>query len=231
MKRLPNPLSHVHNEGWYNLKGNQMKTIIKSVAFASALALVAAACADDDETETEETETTEAAEAEGSETEEAMDDSEEAMDDDAMDDEHSEDAAYATVVDIAASDENFSTLVAAVEAAGLVETLSDADAEFTVFAPTNEAFEAALAELGLTAEELLASEDLEGILLNHVLSGKVDSEAAVAADGTAVETVGGGSLDVALDGEALTVGGATVTTADLKAENGVVHVIDAVLLP
>lgn len=131
-----------------------------------------------------------------------------------------------TIVDIAAANPDFSTLVTAVTEAGLVETLSG-DGPFTVFAPTNAAFDA-LPEG--TLESLL--EDPEGALTDilqlHVMSGAVDSEAAVAAAGGTVETLGG-PVSVELQGESLVVGGATVVTADIEASNGVIHVIDAVI--
>lgn len=142
----------------------------------------------------------------------------------------------ATVVDIAVENDGFSTLVAAVTEAGLVETLSS-EGPFTVFAPTDEAFAAALEALGLTAEELLASDDLAGILTYHVVAGKLmaaDVLAAVESGmGTAeVETVNGATIEVTVeDGMVMLNGVATVTATDLEAGNGVVHVIDAVILP
>jgi uncharacterized surface protein with fasciclin (FAS1) repeats len=142
----------------------------------------------------------------------------------------------ATVVDIAVENEGFSTLVAAVTEAGLVETLSS-EGPFTVFAPTDEAFAAALEALGLTAEELLASDDLAGILTYHVVAGKLmaaDVLAAVESGmGTAeVETVNGATIEVTVeDGMVMLNGTATVAATDLEAGNGVVHVIDAVILP
>ncbi len=142
----------------------------------------------------------------------------------------------ATVVDIALGDENFSTLVAALETAGLVETLQG-EGPFTVFAPTNDAFGALLEELGVTADELLAREDLADILTYHVVPQELlaaDVLAAVEeAGGTAeVETVNGGTISVAVEGENVIINGnSTVTMTDLQAGNGVVHVIDAVLLP
>jgi transforming growth factor-beta-induced protein len=142
----------------------------------------------------------------------------------------------ATVVDIAMGNEDFSTLVAAVQAAGLVETLQG-EGPFTVFAPTNDAFAAALEQLGLTAEELLASEDLSGILTYHVVPGRLlaaDVLAAVEAGGgtATVETVNGAPITVeVVDGNVVLNGTATVTMTDLEADNGVVHVIDGVILP
>jgi uncharacterized surface protein with fasciclin (FAS1) repeats len=149
---------------------------------------------------------------------------------------NAQDALPATVVDIATSSEDFSTLVAAVVQADLAGALS-AEGPFTVFAPTNEAFAAALEALGITAEELLASPDLASILTYHVVAGKLmaaDVLAAVeAGNGTAVvETLNGATISVTVvDGMVMINGVATVTTVDLEAGNGVVHVIDAVILP
>lgn len=142
-----------------------------------------------------------------------------------------------TVYDVAVGNEDFSTLIAAVDAAGLQDALADREATLTVFAPTNEAFEAALTALGLTAEELLAdTETLTSILTYHVL-GETVTSADLAAAGTeeiTVSTLNGEDLTVVV-GEDGTVSfadqTATVTTADVEASNGVIHVIDAVLLP
>lgn len=141
-----------------------------------------------------------------------------------------------TVVDIAVGSEAHTTLVAAVTEAGLVETLSG-EGPFTVFAPTDDAFAAALEALGISAEELLASEDLSGILTYHVVAGNLMAADVIAAveeaGGTAeVETVNGAPISVeVVDGSVIINGTATVTAADLAAGNGVVHVVDAVLLP
>ena len=142
----------------------------------------------------------------------------------------------ATVVDVATSNEDFSVLVEAVLAAELAETLSG-EGPFTVFAPTNDAFVAALEALGISKEDLLASPDLAGILTYHVVAGKLmaaDVLAAVeGAGGTAeVETVNGAPISVSVvDGMVMINGTATVTATDIEAGNGVVHVIDAVILP
>ncbi len=137
-----------------------------------------------------------------------------------------EDEALGTIVDIAVATDGFETLVAAVVAAGLVETLSG-DGPFTVFAPTDEAF-AALPE-GLL-EKLLLEENLDllvKILTYHVVAGTV--LAADVTDGD-VATVEGQT--VTLDTTAgVTVNGANVILADVLASNGVIHVIDAVILP
>lgn len=131
------------------------------------------------------------------------------------------------IVDTAVEAGSFTTLVAAVEAAGLVETLKG-DGPFTVFAPTDEAF-AALPEG--TVEDLLKPENrdqLVAILTYHVVPGKVMSTQL--ADDTVVKTVQGDEIAVSVRGE-VTVDEATVTTADIEASNGVIHVIDGVIMP
>ncbi len=147
-----------------------------------------------------------------------------------------QDDGPATVVDLAAGDPQFSTLVIAVPTAGLVDTLSS-EGPFTVFAPTNEAFQAALDELSLTAEELLAREDLADILTYHVVPSQVLAADVLQAveDGGGqfmVTTVNGAQIAVTVvDGTVTLNDVARVTATDLMAGNGVVHVIDAVLLP
>ena len=130
------------------------------------------------------------------------------------------------IVAVASATEGFSTLVAALTAGGLVETLQG-EGPFTVFAPTDEAF-AALPE-GLL-EKLLLPENkavLVSILTYHVVAGKVMAADIVAGD---VPTVEGSN--VTLDTmSGVKVNAATVTTADVAASNGVIHVIDAVIVP
>jgi len=129
------------------------------------------------------------------------------------------------IIDIAAGNEAFSTLVAAVTAAGLVETLQG-EGPFTVFAPTDEAF-AALPEG--TVEALLADiPALTAILTYHVVPSAVMS--GDLEDGMMAETVNGASVTIGV-GETVTVDGATVIQADVEASNGVIHVIDSVILP
>lgn len=131
-----------------------------------------------------------------------------------------------TIVEIAAGNPDFSTLVTAVTEAGLVDTLNG-DGPFTVFAPTNDAFDALPDG---TLDALLADPEgaLTDILLLHVIDGEVPSDAAIAAAGTNVETLGG-PVAVALEGETLTVGGAPVIDTDIEACNGIVHVLGAVI--
>ena len=134
-----------------------------------------------------------------------------------------------TIVDVAVANGSFTTLVAALQATGLDTTLSDTTATFTVFAPTDEAF----ALLGQEAIDALLNdtEALADILTYHVISGEVDAAAAVASVGTTVEMVNGDEIGLSLDGENLLVNLATVTFTDIQADNGIIHVIDAVLMP
>ena len=132
------------------------------------------------------------------------------------------------IVDLAVQTDFLSTLVAAVKAGGLVETLKG-DGPFTVFAPTNEAF-AALPEG--TLETLLKPENkdqLVKILTYHVVAGKVKSTDLK--NGMKAKTVQGSSVKVGISDRGVKINDAMVTTADIMASNGVVHVIDKVILP
>ena len=144
------------------------------------------------------------------------------------------------VVDVAAGSKDHTTLVAAVKAAKLEETLKGSG-PFTVFAPTNAAFDKLPAG---TVETLLKPENmatLGGILTYHVVSGNLDAASVMSAikagNGKAVlPTVGGGSLTASIQGGKVILmdekgGKSTVTATDLKASNGVIHVIDTVLMP
>ena len=135
----------------------------------------------------------------------------------------------ADIVDVAASNSNFSTLVAAVKAADLVDALKG-DGPFTVFAPTNEAF-AALPEG--TVESLLKPENKEQliqVLTYHVVPGKVMA-ADIAEGANEVAMLQGTSSEVVKGGSGVTIDGANVVSADVAASNGVIHVIDKVILP
>ena len=131
------------------------------------------------------------------------------------------------VVDTAVNAEGFETLVAAVEAAGLVETLKG-EGPFTVFAPTDEAF-AALPEG--TVEDLLLPENkdqLTAMLTYHVVPGKVMS--GDLSDGMTAATVEGSEVTIMTEGGVM-VNDATVVQPDIEASNGVIHVIDKVIMP
>ena len=135
------------------------------------------------------------------------------------------------VVEVAVASGEFPTLVAAVEAAGLLDTLKS-EGPFTVFAPTEEAFAAALEALGLTAGELLADVDtLTAVLTYHVVPGRVMAGDLVGAMAMPVATVNGADITITEDGGTVSVNGAHVVSADIEASNGVVHAIDQVLLP
>jgi transforming growth factor-beta-induced protein len=137
----------------------------------------------------------------------------------------------ATVLDLAIEAGQFTTLVAAIEAAGLVETL-EGEGPFTVFAPTDAAFDAAFDALGITAEELLADTvTLAEILTYHVLPQAANSQLVATLDGSTVPTVNGAEVSISVEGGQIMVNQATVVSADLEAQNGIVHVINAVLLP
>lgn len=132
------------------------------------------------------------------------------------------------IVETASSTDNFRTLCAAVEAAGLVETL-EGEGPFTVFAPTDEAF--AKLPSG-TIEDLLKPENKEklvSILTYHVVPGKV--MAADVTELSGAETVNGQSVSIKVEGGAVMVDAAKVVQTDIECSNGVIHVIDAVILP
>lgn len=132
------------------------------------------------------------------------------------------------IVDTAVGAGSFTTLVAAVQAAGLEETLRG-DGPFTVFAPTDEAF-AALPEG--TVENLLKPENKEqlvAILTYHVVPGKVTSADVVKVK--EAKSVNGKGIPIAVNDGKVSVDNATVVTADIMATNGVIHVIDAVIIP
>ena len=186
------------------------RTRTRVMAIGAVAGLVVLSACGDDGNDANETEATEAAAA-----------AETSVADEAMEEE-----AAGTIVDVAVEAGSFETLVAAVEAAGLAETLSG-EGPFTVFAPTDEAF-AALPE-GLVDALLLPEnqEALTEILTYHVLDGEV-----LAADVTAgdVPTLQGEEITISTD-DGVMVNEATVTATDVMASNGVIHVIDAVLVP
>ncbi len=184
------------------------KTLSTMFALLLGLGLVAAACSSDDESakeaNSETTSTTMA--SEGTETTMA--------------------GETGTIVDIAAGNPDFSTLVELVTAAGLGETLAG-EGPFTVFAPTHSAF-AALDPATVEALKADPQGALTEVLKLHVISGKVDAAAATAAAGTCVETLGG-KVKVEKSGDSLTIGGAPIVTTDIMASNGIIHVIDGVI--
>ena len=141
-----------------------------------------------------------------------------------------------TITDLVVASSNLSTLEAAVVRAGLADDLAG-DGPFTVFAPTDDAFADLLAALDATPEELLARDDLGAILTFHVIAGS-ELQAADLSAGQSARTLNGASIGVVAAGSGLGIdtdgdgsADARVTTTDIEASNGVVHLIDAVLLP
>lgn len=178
--------------------------LMSSAALVLGLALVGAACSDDDES-SEETTTTAAEETTTT----------------------AADTSSKTIVVLAQEDPEASTLVKFVTAAGLAATLSG-EGPFTVMAPTNEAFAAVPADT-VASLEADPTGALADVLKLHVIQGEIDSEAAAAAAGTCVETLGGPVL-VAEDAEGnLTFGGAKILRVDVTGSNGIIHFIDGVV--
>ena len=141
---------------------------------------------------------------------------------------HSKEAKTGDIVDVAVAAGQFKTLAAALEAADLVDTLKG-HGPFTVFAPTDEAF-AALPEG--TVETLLRPENrdqLVSILTYHVVAGKVSADQVVNLD--KADTVNGQSVSISVVDGNVRINDATVVAADVEASNGVIHIVDAVILP
>lgn len=135
-----------------------------------------------------------------------------------------------TILDIAAGNPDFSILATAVVAAGLDGALGHAGDIYTVFAPTNAAFEA----LGQdTIDALLADlETLRNILLLHVLPGRVvDAETALTLVGVDIQAGNGDTLIISQEGSSLSINGSNIIATDIQAVNGIIHVIDKVILP
>ena len=189
-------------------------------AAVAVTALTLAACGDSSDDTTTETAETTSEETVAEETEGGMEEEEGGMEEEA------EEVGVGTIVDVASNTDGLSTLAAAVGAAELVDTLNG-EGPFTVFAPTDDAFEAL--PPGVLDALLLPEnqETLAKILTYHVVPGSV--MAADVPDGE-VATVEGQTVTLST-ADGVTVNGATVTQADVIADNGVIHVVDAVILP
>ncbi|MDJ0834072.1 MAG: fasciclin domain-containing protein [Gammaproteobacteria bacterium] len=131
------------------------------------------------------------------------------------------------IVETAIAAGDFTTLVAALQATGLDSTLADPNAEFTVFAPTDAAFNAL--PPGTVTDLLNDLPTLSAILTKHVVTGTVDSVTAFTLNGADVPTVNGETVALAIDSNEFTVDGAQVTTFDIQTSNGIIHVIDTVI--
>jgi uncharacterized surface protein with fasciclin (FAS1) repeats len=171
--------------------------------------LVAAGCSDDDDAAMTDSTESPTATAGSEEEEEAMGD----------------------VLEVAAAEGDLQTFLAATEAAGTMDGLHGAG-PFTVFIPTDAAFEAYLDEAGMTQAEVFGDPTaLRRVVDHHVVEMSEDAEMVMAMDGQSFTTAAGTPLEVTVDGDTVMVGDATVSRYDIQASNGVIHVIDAVLIP
>ena len=138
-----------------------------------------------------------------------------------------------TIADIAVANSEFSILVEALMKADLVGAVADSEAELTVFAPTNDAFTALLSDLGATSLDDISVETLTGILLYHVIGSKAMSTDLATGYFPTLSTFSDNSMSMYIQvGEGVTINANTsVTTADIEADNGVIHVVDKVILP
>jgi uncharacterized surface protein with fasciclin (FAS1) repeats len=168
------------------------------------VALVAAACGDDDEDATGDT---------------AADTTETTV------------AASGDVLEVAAAEGDLGTFLEATEAAGIMDGLHGTG-PFTVFAPTDDAFDVYLTDAGMSQGEVFADQAmLQRIVEHHIVEMSDDAEMVMAMDGQSFTTAADTMLAVTVDGDAVMVDDATVERYDLTASNGVIHVIDAVLIP
>jgi uncharacterized surface protein with fasciclin (FAS1) repeats len=187
---------------------------LKVFALTVAIGLTAVACGDDDSSNTAPAATTPAVTTPAVTTTVAAS------------------AATKDIVDTAVGAGKFTVLAEALTKADLVTTLKGAG-PFTVFAPTDDAFAAALKSLNITKDQLFADKaKLSSILTYHVVAGKVPASEVVKLDGKSAKTVNGGTVAITIKGSDVYLNGDTkVVQADIAASNGVIHVIDKVLLP
>jgi uncharacterized surface protein with fasciclin (FAS1) repeats len=135
------------------------------------------------------------------------------------------------VLEVAAVEADLATFLAATEAAEIMDGLHGTG-PFTVFAPTDEAFTAYLEEAGMTQTEVFSDPAmLRRLVEHHIVNMNEDAEMVMAMAGESLTTAAGTPIEVTVDGDTVMVGDATVVRYDLQATNGVVHVIDAVLVP
>jgi uncharacterized surface protein with fasciclin (FAS1) repeats len=139
--------------------------------------------------------------------------------------------AMGDVLEVAEAEDDLSTFLAAIDAGGMMENLHG-EGPFTLFAPTDEAFVAYFENSGMSQEEALAGGEMLSALLGyHVVEAEDDSAMVMDMAGESLTTASGEPLAIMADGDAIMVGNATVERYDLHASNGVIHVIDAVLVP
>ncbi|MGQ0847641.1 MAG: fasciclin domain-containing protein [Actinomycetota bacterium] len=139
--------------------------------------------------------------------------------------------AMGDVLEVAAVEGDLNTFLAALEAAGIMEDFHG-DGPFTLFIPTDAAFAAYLDEAGMSQAEVFAgAEMLQAILNYHIVNMAEDSEMVMGMAGQSFTTASGQPLQVTVEGETVMIGEATIERYDLHASNGVIHVIDTVLMP
>jgi transforming growth factor-beta-induced protein len=182
-------------------------SIRRALAGLALVTLVAAGCGGDDDDSSAGTQTT-ATTVEGS-----------------------GDAASGDVLEVAAAEGDLGTFLAATEAAGIMDGLHGTG-PFTVFAPTDEAFAAYLADAGMSQSEVFGDPAaIQRLVAQHIVDMNEDADMVMGMAGQSFTTEAGTPLAVTVDGDTVMVGDATVERYDLQASNGVVHVIDAVLVP
>ena len=207
---------------------------VAALSFATLFALSTIACGDDATTNETGEPTTETGDDAGTTAEGDATSNEEESDAGPSGEEQQDtsgtETAPGTILEVAAAAGDFGLLATAIESAGLTDTLNG-EGPFTVFAPTDAAVTAALEALGLTADEFLAdAETLTSILTYHVVSGEVLAETVVTLD--SATTLQGSDITIeVVEGGVVLNGTVNVTATDVMASNGVIHVIDAVLLP
>jgi uncharacterized surface protein with fasciclin (FAS1) repeats len=141
------------------------------------------------------------------------------------------DAEMGDVLEVASAEGDLGTFLEATEAAGIMDGLHGTG-PFTVFAPTDDAFDAYLSDSGMSRSEVFAdSTMLQRLVEHHIVEMAEDAEMVMGMDGGSFTTSAGTALDVSVEGETVMVGDATVERYDVEASNGVIHVIDAVLVP
>ena len=135
------------------------------------------------------------------------------------------------VLEVAAAEGDLGVFLDALGAAGIMDDFHG-DGPFTLFIPTDEAFNEYLNEAGMSQEEVFAgAEMLQAILNLHIVNMMEDAEMVMGMSGESFTTAGGESLEVTVDGDVVMVGSATIERYDIEASNGVIHVIDTVLIP
>jgi len=181
-----------------------------SLAGLMLMVLVAAGSGDDDGTATDTTDATEAP---------------------AADTGTADDVAAGDVLEVAAAEGHLNTFLAATEAADVMDGLHGTG-PFTVFIPTDDAFSAYLDDAGMSQAEVFAdAAPVRRVVEHHIVNMNEDAQMVMSMTGRSFTTAAGTPLDVSVDGDTVMVGDATVVRYDIQASNGVIHVIDGVLVP